>query len=168
MSSLSERIGDLERGFGKSIETTTGKTRSMLEGLKTERLYAILDEKNLSPEDQEYARRYYQTLGIKTVPLTRDDFDAFREMQILHRDDWEAVFNVDTRGGIYPQVRWGRTPEEEKLYSQGTIETLDRIASISVQARGKTGRLFIRQNGVYYKDQSAQAHRFIRFESPQQ
>lgn len=79
-----------------------------------ERLHAVYEE----AEDPETTRRLYKEIeGIETMKLTLDDLGAMREIQVMYRPEWELTFSVDNTGA-FPQVRWGRTPVEERMCSR--------------------------------------------------
>jgi|SRR3990172_9697512 len=152
--SLLESIREVLDLLGRTSDETTKR-------ILRERLRGIFDE----AEDPETTRLLYKEwMGIETIVLSDADVGAFREMQLMYRPEWELTFAIDNRGS-FPQVRWGRTPNEERMYMQGS-EMFDRIARRAREIRQSTGRFFISHNGVFFKDNEkyAQKHQIIRFE----
>lgn len=117
--------------------------------------------------DAETRRRLYETyLHVSTLVIGHSDLKAFRAMRIMEGDEWELTFSIDVVGGAFPQVRWGKTPQEERMYFQGVSEAFETLAKRAWEARRGTGRFFISERGVFYKEntRSATRRQVLRFE----
>jgi hypothetical protein len=116
-------------------------------------------------EDSQTRRLLYKTLlDVETLIVNLHNLDNLARLQIMDRSDWKLTFSVDNLGS-YPQVRWGRTPLEERIYKQGP-DLFEQIANSARSIRQSKGRFFVSYDGVFYKENDSQATRVqvLRFE----
>ncbi|SRR6266540_3916459 len=95
--------------------------------------------------------------------LSRCDLDAFKSLVLRQRWDWPAVFSVNPSGQIWPWVRNGWTPPEERHYIDGLSPIVDAIAERLLFHRSMGGRFFINEAGAWIRPDS-QAIQFLAFE----
>lgn len=86
--------------------------------------------------------------------VTRRDLDRIKQVQLMPRTDWPAVFSTNG-DDIWPQAVRGWTPFESRLQVRGLLEFLDTIADIYLEVRPEGGRFFIDSTGAFYKDEAA-------------
>ena len=67
---------------------------------------------------------------MKSLEITRAEFDKFKELQIRKRWDWPATFSTNARGAIWPYVTNGRTPLQDRIDVRGLSTLLDQVADI--------------------------------------
>ena len=101
--------------------------------------------------------------GLAPVRLTRGDFDKFRSLVIEQRWDWPAVFSINPSGEIWPYIRNGWTPPEERHHIQGLSPIIDSIGEILLSERSLGGRFFIDEDGAWIKP-DGHAVPFVLFE----
>ena len=86
-----------------------------------------------------------------SVPLTQEEFQELRRMQIHFRWDWPATFSANYLGDIWPFVTYNYTPEKLRLQLRGASELLDYLADEYISIRPEGGRFFIDGQGGFYK-----------------
>jgi hypothetical protein len=166
MVSLIVRMDEIVATFHKFTLGASEAERTAIEDnnrpFLVQKLLAELDSK-----DKGTARDFYSAMGIDTLEVTEEDIAAFREMRLMDRPEWVLTYTVDFQG-TFPQVRWGRTPHRERMYTQGIWEVFDRLACRASRLRQSTGRFFLSEKGVFYKENNKFALQclLVRFEMP--
>lgn len=89
---------------------------------------------------------------VKTLPISKGEYEAFLSLQREDRFDWWAVFSVDREERVWPYVCRGLTPPEDRHYIETREHPLLAQVAGNLITRVKTigGRFFINQDGVYY------------------
>ena len=100
---------------------------------------------------------------VTRVRLTRADFNDFRSLVVRERWDWPAVFSINPAGQIWPWVRNGWTPPEDRHYIGGLSPIIDAIGEILLFRRSLGGRFFINEEGAWIKPEN-RAMQFVAFE----
>lgn len=85
-----------------------------------------------------------------SVPITREEFNKLRQLQIKFRLDWPATFSANEHGHIWPYITPGYTTEDNRLHVRGALDFLDYLADEYVSVRPEGGRFFIDETGAYY------------------
>jgi hypothetical protein len=86
------------------------------------------------------------------LTLTQAEFDELKALQRTKRWDWPAVFSVSPRDGeIWPYVRRGYTPEQEREPVSGLSRVIDEVAKRYLKLRSDGGRFFIHDKLAFYK-----------------
>jgi len=91
--------------------------------------------------------------SMKTLEITKEQFDEFKRLQVKKRWDWPASFSTNIRGAIWPFVTNGRTPLEDRNDVRGVSPLLDRVADIYTALREEGGRFFIGWKGAFWSAQ---------------
>ena len=116
----------------------------------------------------DHNRRETEFTGIaRTVTITNADYLQLTTIVTPvggKKPKWDSIFSVGSNGEIFPYVRPGKTPEPERHYVRGTLRVLDDIADQAVDVRGETGRFFVNDRGVFFKDRGSQLKQCLRFE----
>ena len=98
---------------------------------------------------------------MKTIEITRKQFDEFKQLQVRKRWDWPATFSANPAGQIWPYVTNGPTPDEKRDYVQGVSTLLDQVAAIYTAHREEGGRFFIGWKGAFYRSEDDDSERQI-------
>ncbi len=85
-----------------------------------------------------------------SVPITREEFNKLRQLQIKFRWDWPAAFSANEHGHIWPYITPGYTTEENRFAMRGELDLLDYLADEYISIRPEGGRFFIDETGAYY------------------
>ena len=88
---------------------------------------------------------------MQEIPLSVDEFDEFRDVQIRPRADWPATFSCSPRGEVWPFKSWGYTYGTGRLHLEGIFPLLDHIVEIVLRERKGGGRFLIDDDGVFVK-----------------
>jgi hypothetical protein len=88
---------------------------------------------------------------MKSLPISKKEFEDFSALQIMQRTGWWAVFSVSRGEKVWPFVCFGRTPEVKRLYIPlGQYPRLREVAQNFISnVDEKGGRFFIKREGVY-------------------
>lgn len=100
---------------------------------------------------------------MKTIKLTYEEFQNFRDIQIRLRWDWPATFSTNGRE-IWPFVTYGYTDLEDREDVKGQIPVLDEIAEECMAIKPLGGRFFINDEGAFFKTDDNTLIKFIRFQ----
>jgi hypothetical protein len=88
---------------------------------------------------------------MKQLEIRRNQYLKLPEYQVRRRRDWHAVFSTNEIAELWPFIRWGRTPQEERAEFYRIPTILHTIAREYLQIRPQGGRFFINQKGAFYK-----------------
>jgi len=88
---------------------------------------------------------------MKTLPISKEEYEDFLSLQIKDRYDRWAVFSVDGDENVWPYVCRKRTPRKDRQH----IETkehplLATVVGNLIRVRDSGGRFFVNQDGVFY------------------
>jgi len=102
---------------------------------------------------------------VKPIRISKAEFDQFRKLQIVKRNDCHAAFSSNLSENPWPFVTLGLTPEQLREKVRNLSPKLDEVVGIFVELRQSTsgGRFFIDHEGVYWKDRDKNKHRFIEW-----
>jgi hypothetical protein len=100
---------------------------------------------------------------MEILRLSRSELVELKHLQIRRRRDWLATFSANEYGNIWPFVSRGWTPLENRREVR-SCELIKRVRDRYLAEREGGGRIFINENGAFYKDQERQRHQFIRFQ----
>jgi hypothetical protein len=89
-------------------------------------------------------------------PITRVQFQEFRDLQQKRRWDWPATFSVNCNGDIWPCVRNGVTPVNERIDVKEFSPILKWVAEVYTAIRPEGGRFFIGDDGGFWKSKVPQ------------
>ena len=98
-----------------------------------------------------------------TVPVTREEFNRLRQLQLKFRWDWPATFSANEHGHIWPYITPGYTTEDIRFHVRGALDILDYLADEYINIRSEGGRFFIDETGAYYSHFSSHVQ-FGKFE----
>jgi len=101
---------------------------------------------------------------MKTRKITHAEFQEFKDMLIKRRSDWPAVFSTNSNGELWPWVCNGPTPELVRKDVRELSEILDEVANTYTATREEGGRIFIGNEGAYWKDKSLKMHPILIWE----
>ena len=90
---------------------------------------------------------------MKTLEITREQFDQFKSLQLRKRWDWPATFSTNPQGAIWPYVTNGRTPVEDRANVRGISPLLDEVADRYMAMRENGGRFFISWSGAFWRSE---------------
>jgi hypothetical protein len=113
--------------------------------------------------DAERIRELYRLIGSRTLAMSRDEYEAFREVQLRQRWDWPATFSTNSDRDIWPFITRSRTPRAQRVNVRGMSPLLDRIADACLNDRQSGGRFFINETGAYCKVEGYQ-YQIVSFE----
>ena len=92
---------------------------------------------------------------MRTIRISHEEFEDFRDVQIKSRTDWPATFSCNQWGEVWPFNTLGYTHQSERLMLEGKIPLLDEIVKIILSERPNGGRFFLRNSGVYVRPTDA-------------
>jgi hypothetical protein len=98
-----------------------------------------------------------------SITIERSELDAMKELQRKNHRKWPAAFNTNSECQIWPFVRYGKTPYNEREHIQGKLAIIDRIAETYLSERPEGGRFFISDDGVFYSEECSEPNQFIEF-----
>ena len=88
---------------------------------------------------------------MRYIPISRDEFEEFRNLQVKNRWDWPASFSCNQKNEVWPWIGFGYSAEEDRIHLEGKVRLLDQIVEIVLQERWLGGRFFICEKGVYLR-----------------
>jgi hypothetical protein len=88
---------------------------------------------------------------MKTIRITRAEYDQLRELQVRERWDWPAWFSTNQSGFMWPGSTFGRTPDDFRLDVSGMSKILDQVKDAYLGIRECGGRFFVNETGGSYK-----------------
>jgi hypothetical protein len=90
--------------------------------------------------------------AVKTLPISKGEYELFLTQQRKDRFDWWAVFSVDKCERVWPYVCRGVTPLKDRHYIEMREHPLlaQVAGNLISRVREIGGRFFINENGVYY------------------
>lgn len=88
---------------------------------------------------------------MHNIPITREEFEEFRSLQIRSRWDWPASFSCNRKKEVWPWIGYGFSDEKDRIHLQGEVPLLDLIVDIVLRERWLGGRFFINEKGVYLR-----------------
>ena len=100
---------------------------------------------------------------IKFV-IERSELDGMKKLQARNHKEWPAVFSTNTLCDIWCFTHSGNTPLDERLYVQGQLDVIDRIAEVYRSERPEGGRFFISDSGAFFTEEHCEQLQFIEFE----
>ena len=100
---------------------------------------------------------------MKTFPLTRREFEKFRDAQIKSHAHWPAVFSCNANEDVWPFVTYGFTYESERRYLNGKFNLLTRVVREVLQDRPEGGMFFIDDIGVFHGSDGRTSHPVVKF-----
>ncbi len=98
-----------------------------------------------------------------SVPLTQEEFNQLRRMQIKFRWDWPATFSANAHGHIWPFKTYSYTREFQRIQLRGASELLDYLADEYISIRPDGGRFFINAEGAYFRPEHSGPVQFTTF-----
>jgi len=104
---------------------------------------------------------------VEILPVSSEELEDLREVQIKPRWGWPARFSCNESGRVWPFTRLSRTPESERVYLEGAFPVLDQIVQSVVwitKTRGKFppgGRFLVDDEGVVLADGDEQIIEFL-------
>jgi hypothetical protein len=101
----------------------------------------------------------------KIFPITRNQFQEFRDLQIKYRWDWPATFSTNPNGDVWPWIKKGYTPVQLREKVNGLSTLLDKVAHEYSLAREECGRFFIDQSGAFWKTEDGRKIQFVKWDS---
>lgn len=101
---------------------------------------------------------------MEILPMTREQFEAMRHLQVRRRRDWPATFTVSPAGRIWAFRRWGNTPTTERVQVRGLSSIIDAIADAYLELRGEGGRFFISEKGAFFSPQFSDGEQIAAFQ----
>jgi hypothetical protein len=102
---------------------------------------------------------------MKSVTISLNDLNLFRECRLKDRADWWATFSAEPNfGEIYPFITRGFTQPSQRLGLRKDFPKLAEIADLYLELRPQGGRFFIDHHGAYFHE-TAQGphHQFAKF-----
>ena len=100
----------------------------------------------------------------RTVVVSRDNFAAFKDVQIRRRPDWPAVFSTNNWEDLWPFATRGHTPEDDRMNVRGIIPVLDHVRDVYLNDRPQGGRFFIDESGAQWKDEDLSVYQIVYFD----
>ncbi len=97
------------------------------------------------------------------VPLTQEEYNQLRQMQVHFRWDWPATFSANEHGNVWPFKTFGYTHELERIQLRGASGLLDYLADEYLDIRPGGGRFFIGDEGAYYQELHSSQVQFAMF-----
>ncbi|HEV2490998.1 MAG TPA: hypothetical protein VGT03_14420 [Candidatus Acidoferrales bacterium] len=101
---------------------------------------------------------------LEPMSLSQDEFEELKKLQVKYRWDWPAVFSSSCNDEIWPFVRYGHTPSEQRLNVRGISPVIDGIADIYLKRKHIGGRFFVNEKGAFYKNHKRVEFQFVRFD----
>ena len=98
-----------------------------------------------------------------SVPLTQEEFNQLRKMQVKFRWDWPATFSANEHGHIWPFKTYSYTPDFQRIPLRGASELLDYLADEYISIRPEGGRFFINDEGAYFRPEHHAPVQFATF-----
>ena len=97
------------------------------------------------------------------ISISPDELKAMKDLQIKNHRKWPAAFSTNAQCEIWPYVRFGKTPYNERVFIQGELTIIDRIAETYLDERPEGGRFFISDDGAFYSEECNEPNQFIEF-----
>lgn len=97
---------------------------------------------------------------MRTYRITRASFNNFKDAQVRPRADWPATFSCNHQKQVWPFIRYGFTPLDEREDLSGQFRWLDKIVQDVLALQPAGGRFHIDDNGVHLADNGPQVARF--------
>jgi hypothetical protein len=97
-------------------------------------------------------------------PIKRIELEGMKVFQVRNHRKWPAAFSTNADYKIWPFTHFGKTPRNRKVYVQGELAVIDRIAEAYRGERPSGGRFFISDVGAFYTDEYSEENQFIEFE----
>ena len=101
---------------------------------------------------------------MKSIPITRVQFQEFRALQQKRRWDWPATFSANPSGDVWPFVGNGYTPLRERVDVKGCSPVLKWVAEVYTVIRPEGGRFFIGDSGAFWKNIERKEIQFVRWD----
>jgi len=101
---------------------------------------------------------------MKSIPLTKVQFQEFRDLQQKRRWDWPATFSANSKGDIWPYVGNGHTPLRKRVDVKGCSPILKWVADVYTAIRPEGGRFFIGDNGAFWKSAGRDPVQFLQWD----
>lgn len=117
---------------------------------------------NAANGEMDTALKKYRQM--KTITLTKSDFQKLRALQEKYRADWPAIFSANRNGQIWVWTHYGNTPRPERICVQGQNKIIDAVASEYLRVRFDLGRFFIDDEGAYCHPQGQPLNHFVKFD----
>jgi hypothetical protein len=100
---------------------------------------------------------------MKTIAVTREELEKLRR---LHggADLGSLAFSTNYKGEIWPRVRLGNTPENEREEFRGRFKLVDQVAHEYLKVRSVGGRFRIQEDGAWYEEEGYAPVQFLKFQ----
>jgi hypothetical protein len=101
---------------------------------------------------------------MREFDVSEQDLTDLRAFVLRYRE-WPAIFGCNYSGQIWPWLRWGNHDSADRQYVHGLHPLLDALVAAYLDVRPQGGRVFINEEGVFYKDEAYPDQRFqvLRF-----
>jgi hypothetical protein len=93
---------------------------------------------------------------MKSIRITRAQFEELRSIQIKYRMDWPAAFSTNEHGDLWLFAGRSWTHPHKRVDVRGVFLILDQVADLYTVLREEGGRFFVDDRGVFWKNQSTQ------------
>jgi hypothetical protein len=106
---------------------------------------------------------------MKLMRITKAEFDAFIVLQSSKSrkpKGCNAAFSTNPSEDAWSFVTWGTTPQQLRKEVRQRSPILDEVVGVFIGLPNKHprgGRFFIDLEGVYWKDQKSDKHRFVEW-----
>jgi hypothetical protein len=98
------------------------------------------------------------------IEMTWREMEDLKDLCKTRRWDWPAVFSANFHGQIWAFSTYGYTKTRKRRYVTGDSPIIDAIVVHYLTERLPGGRVFLDEEGAFWKDQQLQLHQFVRFD----
>src|ERR1700735_1169641 len=97
------------------------------------------------------------------IGITVNEFEELRDLTIRYRNDAKAIFSTNPEGKVWPTPRYGNTPPGGRKYIEDMPHILEQLRRSLTNRRMEGGRLFVDDDGAYWKKGAVGSTEKVRF-----
>lgn len=100
---------------------------------------------------------------IEPIEITAEQFRLLRARTVRCNGDAKAIFSTNVNEDLWPPTRLGKTPHHQREEVAGRTHVLAQLAKCFRWHREDVGRIFVTEDGAYWKEGAAFETRKVQF-----